>query len=85
VTATGLFAIHEQRLQRRLRADRAAYDELFRRLIAGLDLPAGTDRSLFRLVLLGALNWTHVWYRPGKLTPREIAAQIIGLVRGKAA
>lgn len=85
VTATGLFAIHEQRLQRRLRADRAAYDELFRRLIAGLELPGGTDRSLFRLVLLGALNWTHVWYRPGKLTPREIAAQIIGLVRGKAA
>ncbi len=84
VTATGLFAIHEQRLQRRLKADREAYDELFRRLVADLELPAGVDRSLFRLTLLGALNWTHVWYRPGKLSPRQIAGEIIGLLRGRS-
>lgn len=80
VTATGLFAIHEERLQRRLRSDRADYDRLFRQLIDDLDLPAGTDRSLFRLALLGALNWTHVWYKPGKKTPREIAEQIIAML-----
>lgn len=80
VTATGLFAIHEERLQRRLRSDRAEYDRLFRQLIDALDLPAGTDRSLLRLTLLGALNWSHVWYKPGKKTPREIAAQIIALL-----
>ncbi len=85
VTATGLFAIHEERLQRRLRGDRADYDRMFRLLIDDLDLPAGTDRSLFRLALLGALNWTHVWYKPGKKTPRDIAAQIIAMLGAKCA
>lgn len=80
VTATGLFAIHEERLQRRLRGDRTDYDRMFRQLIDDLDLPAGTDRSLFRLALLGALNWTHVWYKPEKKTPGEIAAQIIAML-----
>ena len=80
VTATGLFAIHEERLQRRLKEDRGNYDRMFRQLIDELDLPAGTDRSLFRLALLGALNWTHVWYKPGKKTPRQIAAQIIAML-----
>lgn len=85
VTATGLFAIHEERLQRRLRGDRADYDRMFRQLIDDLDLPAGTDRSLFRLALLGALNWTHVWYKPGRKTPRQIAAQIIAMLGARCA
>lgn len=84
VTATGLFAIYESRLQRRLRGDREDLEQLFRQLIADLDLPAGTDRSVFRLALLGALNWSHVWYKPGKKTPREIAAQLIAMLRNKA-
>lgn len=83
VIATGLFAIYEDRLQRRLKGDREDYDQLFRQLIADLDLPGGTDRSLFRLALLGALNWTHVWYRPGKKTPREIAAQLMAMLCAK--
>ncbi len=81
VTATGLFAIHEQGLQRRLKGDREAYDQLFRELVEALDLPKSIDRSLFRLSLLGALNWSHVWYRPGKKSPREIAAQIVSMLR----
>ena len=83
VTATGLFAIYETRLQRRLRSDRENFEQLFRQLIADLDLPDGTDRSLFRLALLGSLNWTHVWYKTGKKTPREIAAQLISTSRTK--
>lgn len=85
VIATGLFAIYEDRLQRRLAADRDDYDQLFRQLIEDLDLPRGTDRSLFRLALLGALNWTHVWYRPGKKTPREIAAQLMAMLSARRA
>jgi TetR/AcrR family transcriptional regulator, cholesterol catabolism regulator len=85
VIATGLFAIYENRLQRRLTADRDDYDQLFRQLIEDLDLPRGTDRSLFRLALLGALNWTHVWYRPGKKTPRQIAAQLMAMLSAKRA
>lgn len=82
IAATGLFSIHETALQRRLKPDRAHYDRVFRNLVAALDLPRGTDRSLFRLNLFGALNWTLVWYRPGKKTPRQIAAQLVGMLRG---
>ena len=82
VTATGLYAIHEQHLQRQMRADRRHYEKIIRQLIDALDLPRGVDRSLFRLLLLGAINWSLVWYRPGKRTPREIARQLILMFRG---
>lgn len=84
VTATGLFAIHEESLQRRLRRDREHYDDIFRELVAALDLRRGTDRSLFRLTLIGALNWTLVWYRPGRKSPQEIARHMVAMLRGQA-
>lgn len=77
--ATALFSIHEDRLQRRMQGDREAYDALFRRLIADLDLPRGTDRTIFRLSLFGALNWTRLWYRYGRRTPAEIGRQIAAI------
>ncbi len=82
ITAIGLFAIHEDRLQRRLEKDRETYDQQLRKLVAALDLPRKTDRSIFRLALLGALNWTLIWYRPGKLTPKQIARALIRTLRG---
>ena len=84
ITAIGLFAIHEDRLQQRLERDRKNYDQQFRKLVADLDLPRTTDRSIFRLALLGALNWTLIWYRPGKATPRQIARELIRIFRGTA-
>lgn len=83
VTATGLFAIHEESLQRRLKRDREHYDDIFRDLVAALDLRRGTDRSLFRLTLIGALNWTLVWYRPGRKSPQEIARHMVAVLRGR--
>ncbi len=80
ITATALFAIHEDKLQRRMQQDREAYDRLFRELIDALELPEAIDRSVFRLTLFGALNWTRLWYRPGRMTPREIAQQIVAIV-----
>ena len=77
ITAIGLFAIHEDRLQRRLEKDRETYDQQLRKLVADLDLPRKTNRSIFRLALLGALNWTLIWYRPGKMTPKQIARELI--------
>lgn len=77
--ATALFSIHEDRLQRRMQADREAYDALFRRLIAELDLPRGVDRTVFRLSLFGALNWTRLWYRRGRRTPADIGRQIAAI------
>jgi AcrR family transcriptional regulator len=83
IAATGLFSIHEPKLQRRLKSDRRAYDRIFADLIAKLPLARGLDRSLFRLNLFGALNWTLVWYRPGKLSPEQIAQQLVAMLRGK--
>jgi AcrR family transcriptional regulator len=85
VTATGLFAIHERALQRRLKHPRERYEAMFRKLIAALELPRGTDRTMFRLVLFGALNWTLVWYRPGKKSPSEVARRIVSILRGASA
>jgi AcrR family transcriptional regulator len=82
ITAVGLFAIHEDRLQKRLEKDRKKYDQIFRQLVADLDLPRTTNRSIFRLALLGAMNWALVWYRPGKETPQKIARDLTQIFRG---
>ena len=87
--ATALFAIQEGELQRRMQADREAYDALFGELVEALKLPRDVDRSVFRLSLLGALNWTRLWYRRGRLEPaaiaRQIAATFCGPVRRSGA
>jgi hypothetical protein len=41
----------------------------------------GVDRSYLRLTLLGAINWTLIWYRPGGDSPATIARQIVALIR----
>jgi TetR/AcrR family transcriptional regulator, cholesterol catabolism regulator len=67
---------------RSLVALRNQYEALFARLIGDLPLARGTDRSALRLMLIGALNWSQVWYRPGgRLNPRAIARKFIGLLR----
>jgi AcrR family transcriptional regulator len=80
VTATSLFRTMPPSLQRRLNRQRDDYERRFRELIAALPIRSDIDRSLTRLMLLGALNWTRVWYRPGKLQPAEIARHWIGHV-----
>ena len=61
---------------------RNQYEDLFDRLIRELPLSRGTDRKTMRLMLMGALNWAQVWYRPGgRLNPRAIARKFIGLLR----
>lgn len=84
ITAVGLFAIHEDRLQKRLEKDRKKYDQIFRQLVAALDLPKTSNRSIFRLALLGAINWALVWYKPGQSTPQQIARDLIRIFRGRA-
>ncbi len=77
VTATSLFRTMRPALQRRLNRQRDDYERRFRELLAALQIRPSIDRSLLRLLLLGALNWTRIWYRPGKLQPAEIARQWI--------
>ncbi|MBR1087670.1 TetR family transcriptional regulator [Bradyrhizobium manausense] len=46
-----------------LKLQRERYESRLRSLLAEVDLPAGRDPKLARLMLIGALNWTPVWYR----------------------
>jgi AcrR family transcriptional regulator len=80
VTGTSLFHAAEPALQRKLNRERAAYEERFRQMIDGLRLPSDVDRTLLRLNLLGALNWTRIWYRPGKKTPAQIADHLVNRI-----
>jgi TetR/AcrR family transcriptional regulator, cholesterol catabolism regulator len=80
VTGTSLFHTAGPALQRRLNRDRGAYEERFRAMIAALPLHADVDRTVLRLSLLGALNWTHIWYHPGKLSPKQIARQLVAKI-----
>jgi len=70
------------KLQKKINADRAAYEDRFRRQIDALPLHPKADRTLLRLALLGALNWTSVWYQPGRLDPADIGRQLIRIVFG---
>ncbi len=61
---------------------RDSYEKRFARLIADLPLARSTERSLLRLMLVGALNWSQTWYRGGiGRTPEQIARRFVGLLR----
>lgn len=84
VSGTSLFQTAPPALQRRLNRDRDAYEERFRAMIAALELPPDVDQGLLRLNLLGALNWTRTWYRPGKKTPAQLAHALVQkILRGR--
>ena len=71
----------DPRLRRRLVAMRDGYEQRFVQLVAALPLAAGTDRSLWRLQLLGSLNWTPTWYRRRGKSPAAIARSIVANLR----
>lgn len=61
---------------------RNRYEALFSRLIGELPLARSTDRRALRLMLMGAMNWSQTWYRPGgRFNPRVIARKFIALLR----
>jgi TetR/AcrR family transcriptional regulator, cholesterol catabolism regulator len=64
---------------------RNTYEDMFRELVAALPVNAGVDRSYLRLTLLGAINWTLIWYHPGGDSPAAIARNIVTLIRHGAA
>jgi AcrR family transcriptional regulator len=68
----------------RLAELREGYEQLFRGLVDGLPPAPDVDPRLVRLFLLGALNWSQFWYRPGGAGPREIAAGFVRLLRAGA-
>ncbi len=62
-------------------ARRDRFEQLFRAIVDDLPLPAAIDRSIYRNLLLSQLNAAADWFRPGRLTPREIAEQVARLFR----
>jgi AcrR family transcriptional regulator len=66
-------------IRRRHLAQQRAYGELWRSLLEGAraagELRPGLDLSVLRMLILGALNWTVEWYRPGagSLSAAEVA------------
>ena len=77
VAGRSLFSKHDASLEKRIANDRQNYETLVKRQLEALPLPANTDRNLLRKFLLGALNWTLIWYQPGKKTPEEIARALV--------
>lgn len=67
-----------------LRDIRRDYEAKFRRLIEALPLPPDVDRHYLRLMLIGALNWSHVWYKPGGDRPEIVAKAFIQTLRRRA-
>lgn len=84
VSGTSLFHTAPPVLQRRLNRDRDAYEARYAALIAALQLPPGVDAKLLRLNLLGALNWTRMWYRPGKRNPKALASHLVQVILRRA-
>ena len=64
-----------------IRRMRDGYELIFVRLLDDLALPRGTDRHDLRLMLLGALNWSFSWYRPGRNSPAELARTYVKYLR----
>jgi len=64
-----------------LTALRDRYESVFVDLIDALPVKPSVDRRTLRLMLLGALNWSQTWYRPGRDDPRAIAKNFVALLR----
>jgi AcrR family transcriptional regulator len=66
---------------RGVRADRKAFERLLEQVLAGVDTVRVDDRRLALGALLGMVNHTAQWYRPGgRLGPQEIADGYVDLL-----
>ncbi len=65
----------------RLVALRDLHESRFATLIDDLPLPAAANRHRLRLMLIGALNWAQVWYRPGGDDPASVARDFVRYLR----
>ena len=71
-----------RKLVQTLVKSRQRYETIFRELVADLDLGSAKRARMFRLQLLGSLNWSTRWYRAGGgLSPADIAREFIANLR----
>ncbi|MEM1110964.1 MAG: TetR/AcrR family transcriptional regulator [Pseudomonadota bacterium] len=64
-----------------LTALRDGYERSFKTLIAALPLDSKTDKKLLRLTLIGAINASQLWYRPGRYSPARIGREVVRMLR----
>lgn len=72
-------------IRKELLAERAKYERRFETLVDALPLQTGIDRKLLRLFLLGAANWTRVWFRAGPESPDSLARELVRYLRDPTA
>jgi hypothetical protein len=60
---------------------RTQYEDRFVKLVDALPLQANVDRRLLRLMLLGASNWTQIWYRADSAPVQDIAKAFVDFLR----
>lgn len=68
-------------IHKELTALRDDYERTFIDLIDQLPLDKKTDRKMLRLMLIGAINSTQLWYRPGSYSPTDIGRQFVKFLR----
>jgi AcrR family transcriptional regulator len=56
------------------------YEARFVRLLASFEGASSEDMRVARMMLLGALNWTPVWFRSNGLSPEDIAKGFLRLL-----
>ena len=56
----------------------------FRRYFSAITLPRDRDAAIARLSLLGAMNWTPVWYQEGGESAQTITREFLAPLRALA-
>jgi TetR/AcrR family transcriptional regulator, cholesterol catabolism regulator len=67
-----------------LKEQRDRYEARLNRYFSAIALPRGRDAAIARLGLLGAMNWTPVWYRAGGKSVAAIARELLAPLRSLA-
>jgi AcrR family transcriptional regulator len=64
--------------------DQRAYGNVWRALLedarAAGEIRSDLDLGVIRMLILGALNWTAEWYRPGPQTATEVAREATAMI-----
>jgi TetR/AcrR family transcriptional regulator, cholesterol catabolism regulator len=64
---------------------RDRYEARFSRYFSAITLPRERDAAVARLALLGAMNWTPVWYKDGGKSVPAIARELLAPLRALCA
>ena len=67
-----------------LKALRDRYEARLNRYFSAVTLPRERDATIARLALLGAMNWTPVWYKDGGKSVPAIARELLAPLRALA-